>query len=148
MGRKIEGGWRTRAWTIPVRLVTGAFILNSGFTKRGADEQAAAALQGFAAGAYPPLGQLDAQRFVRLLSTGEIALGAALLNPLVPGVAAGAALSGFSSGLLGLYFRTPGMRREDGIRPTEGGTALAKDVWMLGIGIALVLDGLLGRASA
>jgi hypothetical protein len=30
-------------------------------------------------------------------------------------------------------------------RPTQQGTAVAKDVWMLGIGLGLVLDALLSR---
>jgi hypothetical protein len=36
--------------------------------------------------------------------------------------------------------KTPGMRREGSIWPTEQGIGLAKDVWMLGIGLSLVLD--------
>jgi hypothetical protein len=34
------------------------------------------------------------------------------------------------------------MHEEGSLRPTEQGTALAKDVWMLAIGSALVLDAL------
>jgi hypothetical protein len=29
----------------------------------------------------------------------------------------------------------------DGIRPTQDGTAIAKDVWLLGIGTSLLIDG-------
>jgi hypothetical protein len=32
------------------------------------------------------------------------------------------------------------MTLKDGIRPSPQGTALAKDIWMLGIAAALVLD--------
>jgi hypothetical protein len=39
-----------------------------------------------------------------------------------------------------MYFRIPEMRLEDGIRPSQQGTALAKDVWMLGIALSLILD--------
>jgi hypothetical protein len=56
-------------------------------------------------------------------------------------------LTAFSAGLLGLYVRTPGMTKEDGIRPTKQGTAMAKDVWMLGIGLGLVVDGLTDRPA-
>jgi hypothetical protein len=42
-----------------------------------------------------------------------------------------------------MYRRTPGFTEADGIRPTATGTAFAKDVWMAGIGVALVLDGLI-----
>ena len=65
----------------------------------------------------------------------------------MPAAAAGAGLTAFSAGLLGLYARTPGMTREDGIRPSQQGTALAKDVWMLGIGIGLVADALTDRPA-
>jgi len=43
--------------------------------------------------------------------------------------------------------RTPGMRKEDGIRPTQQGVPLAKDVWMLGIGVGLVVDALTDRPA-
>lgn len=33
------------------------------------------------------------------------------------------------------------MRQEGSLRPTEQGTALAKDVWMLGIGLSLIAEG-------
>ena len=39
-----------------------------------------------------------------------------------------------------MYLKTPGMTLEDGIRPTPEGTGLAKDIWMLGIAAALILD--------
>ena len=58
----------------------------------------------------------------------------------MPTVVAGAGLTAFSGGLLGLYARTPGMRKEGTPLPTHEGTALAKDVWMAGIGLGLVLD--------
>lgn len=127
---------------IPGRLVTGAFILNSGLGKRGADDETAKRLQGMAVQAFPWLGSVQPARFAQVLSAGEIALGAALLNPLVPSALAGAGLSGFAAGLLRMYMKIPGMRREGSVRPTQQGTVLAKDVWMLGIGAGLVLDGL------
>jgi hypothetical protein len=138
---------RFKAWHVPVRLVTGAFILSSGLTKRRANEEAASQLHGFAVGAYPQLSKLKPQHFVRLLSTGEIILGVALLAPVVPAFAAGAGLTAFSAGLVGLYARTPGMRQPGSVRPTEQGTGLAKDVWMLGIGAALVIDDLVERIN-
>ncbi|MGW5709547.1 hypothetical protein [Streptomyces olivaceus] len=129
------------------RLATGAFILNSGLAKRGADEQTAAMMHGMAKNTYPFLGKVEPGEFVRLLSAGEIALGAALLLPVVPTALAGAGLTAFSAGLLGLYLRTPGMREEGGLRPTQEGTALAKDTWMLGIGIGFVVDGIQRRCQ-
>ena len=112
---------------LPPRIAAGAFILNSGVGKWSADEETAARLHGFAVGTYPFLAKLKPGDFVKLLSVSELALGAALLLPVVPAAVAGAGLTAFSGGLLGLYVKTPGM---------------PKDVWMLGIGLGLVIDGL------
>jgi hypothetical protein len=138
-------GLSVRARHLPARVAIGAFILNSGLEKRKADEATAARLHGFTAGTYPVAKDIDPATFVRVLSTGEIALGAALLVPLVPTLLAGAALTAFSAGLLGLYLRTPGMRQPGSLRPTREGTAIAKDVWMLGAGLSLVVDALTDR---
>ena len=134
-----------RARHLPPRLAAGAFILNSGIGKLSADEEAAARLHGFATGAYPFLGKLKPKDFVRLLAVSEIALGSALLLPVIPAAAAGGALAASSGGLLGLYARTPGMHQENSPRPTQQGTALAKDVWMMGIGLGLLIDDLTDR---
>ena len=87
---------------IPLRLATGAFILNAGFSKRN--------------------------------------LGAMLLAPFVPSRVAGLGLAVFSGSLLTMYRRIPEMTLDDGIRPSQQGTVVAKDVWMLGIAAALILD--------
>jgi hypothetical protein len=131
-----------KARRLPGRLAAGAFTLNSGLSKWNADEQTATALHGLAAGTYPFLANMKPKDFARLLSAAEIGLGVAVLLPVIPAALAGTALSAYSAGLLGLYARTEGLRREDGIRPTEEGVAFAKDVWMLGIGLGLVVDGL------
>jgi hypothetical protein len=138
---------RVRAWHLPPRLLTGVYFLNSGLSKRGADEATAGQYHGVAAGTYPFLGKLDAERFIRLLSAAEIAIGTALVLPVVPAWLAGAALTGFAAGTLGLYLRTPGMRQEGSLRPTEQGIPLAKDVWMVGIGLALIIDEVASRTS-
>jgi hypothetical protein len=130
---------------IAPRISAGAFILNSGMSKRGADEAAAAGMHGFAAGTYPFLKSVPPQQFAKALSTSEIALGALLLTPFVPTAVAGAALTVFSGGLLGLYLKTPGMRKPGSLAPTEAGLPIAKDVWLLGIGIGLVTHGFIER---
>jgi hypothetical protein len=129
-----------RAHQLPPRLAAGAYILNSGLSKAKADPQTATGLHGMAAGAYPFLGKQDPVAFARLLSTAEIAVGTALLVPVVPSLLAGAALTAFAGGLLGLYLKTPGMREEGSLRPSQEGIGLAKDVWLLGIGVGLVVD--------
>ena len=132
---------------LPPRLITGAYIVNAGVTKLGAGEEAAKGLHGMATAAYPFLGKLDAQTFTRLLGAGELTLGASLLLPIVPTALAGIGLAGFSAGLLGLYLRIPGMRQHRSLRPTAQGTPLAKDAWLLGIGLSFVLDAILSRGD-
>jgi uncharacterized membrane protein YphA (DoxX/SURF4 family) len=127
---------------VPTRLATGAFILNAGLGKLGADDDTAKGLQGMATGTYPFLSAVEPRTFARLLGTGEIAVGAMLLSPFVPAWAAGGALTAFSGALLRVYRETPGMTKEDGIRPTKMGTPIAKDVWMLGVGLSLMIDDL------
>ena len=131
---------------IAPRIATGAFILNSGLGKRNADEGTAAGLHGFAASTYPFLKDVPPATFAKALSTTEIVIGAALLTPFVPTVVAGAALTGFSAGLLGLYLRTPGMTKPGkSVAPTQEGLPISKDVWMLGIGIGLLTHALVER---
>jgi hypothetical protein len=122
------------------RLISGAFLLWSGLRKLKADEETEKGLHGMASGAYPFLGGLPPHRFTRLLASGEIGLGAALLTPWVPSGVAGAGLTAFSSGLVGLYLRTPGTRQEGSLLPSEQGLPLAKDFWLLAIGLGLVTD--------
>ena len=133
---------RARLRQLPERLTTGVFIVNSGLSKRRTDDDTAAALHGMAATAYPFLRSIPPQRFVRLVCAGELALGTALLLPVVPPVVAGAALTAFSAGLLSLYLRIPEMRAKGSLRPTQQGMTVAKDVWMFGIGLGLLVDGL------
>ena len=130
---------------IAPRISAGAFILNSGLGKRGVGPEAAAGMQDFAAGTYPFLKSVPPQQFAKGLATAEIALGALLLTPFVPTAVAGAALTAFSGGLLGLYLKTPGMRKPGSLAPTEQGLPIAKDVWLLGIGIGLFTRGLMER---
>jgi hypothetical protein len=129
---------------IPLRLATGAFILNSGLGKRDVDAAHAEGLHSSAKGAYPFLADLEPAQFADLLSKGEIALGAGLLTPFIPSGIVGAALMAFSGSLLGMYLRTPALRKEGSVLPSPQGVAIAKDVWMFGIGLALVIDSLTG----
>ena len=126
---------------IPSRVATGAFILHAGLEKWHGDEVRAAATHGMACGAFPVLKPIPPTRFLRLLAAGEIATGAALLIPLVPDRMAGALLTGFSASLVGLYLRTPGMRKAGSVWPTQQGIGISKDVWLLGTGLDLVLGG-------
>jgi hypothetical protein len=127
---------------IPPRLATGAFIVNTGITKLGADDDTAKGVHAMAAGTYPIVARIDPAVFVKALGVGEIAVGGTLLTPFVPAWLAGASLTGFSAALLRMYLKTPGLTMEDGIRPSSKGVPIAKDSWMLGIGLGLLIDGL------
>lgn len=131
-----------RLHQLPPRLAAGAIILNSGLSKaeNRDDEATAAGVHGLAAGTYPFLRGQDPKAFLRMVSVGEIALGTALLLPVVPSLLAGAGLAAFASGLLGIYYKTPGMREEGSLRPTQQGITLVKDLLMLGIGLGLVVE--------
>jgi len=136
---------RVKASHLPPRIATGAFILNSGVSKWSANEETAAQIHGFAAGTYPFLAKLKPKDFVKLLAISEMTLGSALLLPIVPTAVVGAGLAAFSGGLLGLYVKTPGMRKDGTPFPTQQGIPLAKDAWMMGIGLGLVIDDLTDR---
>lgn len=125
---------------IPLRLTTGAYILNSGLNKRNLDAESAAGLQHLAGNAFPQVLDIEPVRFGKLLCAAEITLGLALLTPFVPSRLAGLALGAFSGGMMRMYLKTPDFTEDDGIRPSAAGTPFAKDVWMLGIAAALVLD--------
>ena len=134
---------------VPLRVATGAYILNSGFSKLSADEGTAQFLHTAAAGTYPALFKsMKPTTFARLLAYSEMAVGAALLAPMVPSTVAGAALTGFGAGLMGMYFKTPSMTRDDGIRPSQEGTALAKDIWLVGAGLTLLSQGVAWAAKS
>lgn len=139
-------GISTKARRAPLRLSTGAFILNSGLTKFGADDETSKRLQASAVQVMPQLERLDPRTFSKALAAGEVTLGAAILLPVVPPAVAGAALSTFAGTLLTMWWKTPGMHREASIRPTPEGVPVAKDVWMLGSGVSLLLDALLSPA--
>lgn len=132
----------TRLHDLPGRLATGAYILNAGIGKRHAPPERAAGLHGGAASAFPLVKDMPAEAFVRRLSTAEICVGAMLLTPMVPTLLAGAALTAFSGGLVTMYLRTPALRLPHSIRPSDQGSAIAKDAWLFGMGLGFVIDSL------
>jgi len=129
-----------------LRLATGAFIFNSGVDHLKADGETAGQLHEMTAGTYPFLGKVDPKLFTKALAAGELAVGGLLLAPIVSSGLAGLALTGFAAGLIGLYARTPGLRRERSVFPTQQGLAYAKDSWLAAIGISLVADAVLEKS--
>lgn len=129
----------------PVRLATGGYILNSGVNKLGADEGTAAWLHSTAANALPFVKRMPPTVFAKVLAAGEIAVGAALLAPVVPAGLAGLALLGFGGALTAMYVRTPAWH-DRYLRPSAEGVAPAKDIWLLGAGVGLVVDAALAES--
>lgn len=131
---------------IPARVAAGAYLINSGINKLDLPEETVASLQDLGAQGVPQIKQIDRAQFGKLLAYGEIAMGGLLLLPFVPGWLAGLPVTAFSAGLLNAYRKTPGMT-VDGIRPTQEGIGMAKDVFLLGIGGSLVLDAFTGPSK-
>lgn len=125
---------------LPTRIATGGYILHSGLEKWEADEQTAGFIHGMAAGAYPFIKEVPPTQFVQMWAGAEIALGSALLLPLIPTRLAGLGLSAFASALLTMYMRTPSLHNPGSIWPTQQGIGISKDVWMLGIGLSYLID--------
>lgn len=130
----------TKPHDLPGRLVAGAFILHEGLGKWTADEERAAALHQMASGAFPFLRPIPPKQFGKLLSAGEMTIGALLLVPLVPTAVAGLALTGFAGGLVTMYLRTPGMHEPGSVWPTRNGIAVSKDSWLLAMGVGFLMD--------
>jgi hypothetical protein len=140
---------RSRISNLPARVAAGAFILSSGLGKLQAEKDTHEQVHGFASGTYPFLESVPPEQFGKALGAAEVALGSALLMPVVVGDGlAGLALTAFASGLLGLYAKTPGMRREGSLRPSKEGTAIAKDAWLAGIGLTLMASSIGARRAA
>lgn len=129
-----------RLRNIPARAATGAYVLHSGLAKWKGSEEQAKGVHAMASGAYPFLASVPPERFLKALAAAEIGIGGALLVPVVGNKLAGAALTAFAGGLLGMYLRTEALHQPGSIWPTQAGTAVSKDVWMLGIGLGLLAD--------
>lgn len=133
---------------IPTRLATGAYILHTGWEKWHGGEEQAEAVHGMAAGAFGFLRTIPPATFLKGLAAAEIAIGGALLAPVVPSRIAGASLTAFAGGLVTMYLRTPALRKPGSIWPTPAGIGVSKDVWLLGIGLGLLADRVASRPSA
>ncbi|WP_018297184.1 hypothetical protein [Corynebacterium lubricantis] len=124
--------------SIALRAIPAAFILNSGLGKLQTPPEASAGMQQFAATGISAVNKLPADKFGKILGAAETALGAALLTPFVSNRLAGAGLTAFGAGLMTLYFGNEGNTEDDGIRPSSDGTTLAKDSWLVALGVGLM----------
>lgn len=132
---------------IPLRLTSGAFILNSGINKLKLSDEQAAGLQHMAVKGVPQLSKLTPAQFKNFVVAAEVGTGAALLLPMVPGWLAGAALTAFSGGLMSMYLNTPEMTEADGVRPSQEGTSVAKDLFLVGAGVGIMVDSVANRSG-
>lgn len=121
-----------------LRGVSGAYILQSGYGKLGLPNEATAGIQGLAATGIPAVADMDSDTFGKFVAYSELGIGGALLAPFIPSRLAGLGLGAFSAGLLAIYFRNPAMTQDDGIRPSQDGTGLSKDLFLAAIAGALV----------
>src|SRR5215218_10685985 len=122
---------------LPVRTATGAFILNSGLSKRNLEGQVAEQMHGWASASIPALGQLKPEVFVRLLSGTEVG---AWDGTAGAGRSVGPGRRGSGRVLrraADAVSEDPGDAAGGSLRPTEPGNGLAKDVWLLGTGLTL-----------
>lgn len=125
---------------VALRSTTGAFILNSGLGKLNADEETYKWLQDMGSKAVPSLSALSPTTFGKGLAYSEIALGSALLCPVVTAKIAGLGLTAFSAGLLTMYLNDDSLTLDDGVRPSQEGVSYVKDIAFLGSGLALALS--------
>jgi hypothetical protein len=124
----------------PLRLATGAYIVNAGLGLLE-DKERGQGVHKTAQTTYPFVANLDPDQFRVLVALGETLLGASLLVPFVKSRVAGLGLAAFSGALLGIYAHEERFRRSpNSVRPSPEGEALLKDLWMLAIGLALMMQ--------
>lgn len=125
----------------PIRMAAGAFFLNTGVEKWSVDEDRAKGLHKAASSSFPFFEKIPPTQFVKGLAAAEIGIGSALVLPLFSDRLAGLALTPFAGGLMWMYAQNESMHKPDSLRPSGAGTALAKDIWLVGIGLTLLASG-------
>ena len=126
----------------PLRLSTGAFVVNSGIAAFSADNETTKRLQTTAARLMPQVEKMDPRTFAKVLGAGEVTLGAALILPVVPAAVAGLGLSAFAASLLATQRPTNGQHADATSQPATPAVPNATEAWMLGAGVSLLLDAL------
>ena len=130
----------------PLRLSTGAFVVNSGIGTFNADDETTKRLQTTAARLVPQVERMQPRTFAKVLAAGEVTLGTALILPVVPAAVAGLGLSAFAASMLAAQRPTNGQHADGPGQPATQATPNATDAWMLGAGISLLLDALTSPA--
>ena len=126
---------------IPTRVAAGGYVLHTGLEKWNGSEEQAKGVHAMASGAYPFLDKVPPPTFLKALSAAEIGdRSRSCCCPSSSNKIAGAALTAFAGSLVGMYLRTPALRKPGSVWPSQAGIAISKDVWMLGIGLGLLAD--------
>jgi hypothetical protein len=133
-----------RPANFPVRFAAGIMILSAGVGKLRPSENGTHDVHAVAATNYPFLEQLAPEQLTKVLGVAEMALGGALLVPVVGDGAAGVGLTAFAAAMIGLFAKGQA-EQHDGPAPEHRGAALARDLWLLGIGVRLVADSMRRR---
>jgi hypothetical protein len=123
-------------------LSAGAFVVNSGVSRFGADDAAMKRLQTSAAKLVPQVERMSPRTFSRAVAAGEVTLGTAIMLPLVPAAAAGIGLSVFAASLVAARQPTSGQHVDPTDDATGSAVPNATEAWMLGSGVSLLLDAL------
>jgi hypothetical protein len=126
----------------PLRLTTGAFVLNSGISTFNGDGAKTSRLQTSAARLVPQVERMDPRTFTKVVGVGEVTLGAALMLPVVPAAVAGLGLSAFAASLLASQRPVNGQHADTSDEPATQPVPEATEAWMLGAGVSLLLDAL------
>lgn len=126
----------------PLRLTSGAFVLNSGVSTFAATDERSKRLQSTVATLVPQVERMDPRTFAKALGAGEVALGTALILPIVPAAVAGLGLSAFAASMLATRRPANGQHAETTGEPTAQAIPNATEAWMLGSGVSLLLDAL------
>jgi len=126
----------------PLRLTTGAFVLNSGVSTFGASDEQTKKLQSTAAKLMPQVERMDPRTFAKVVGAGEVTLGTALMLPMVPAAVAGLGLTALAASLLASRPTTNGHHASPGGETTSVPVPNATEAWMLGSGVSLLLDAL------
>lgn len=118
----------------PLRLTTGALVINSGISRFTVSDETSATIQHTAARYVPQVERIKPDLFSKLLAAGQVAVGSALLLPIVPSYAAGLGASLLGGSLAAAKWRTHGSRLS------------TDDLLMAGTGVSLLLDSLTASA--
>ena len=130
-----------RLRNMPTRLATGAYILHAGWEKWHGNEAQAVGVHGMASGAFPMFKEMPATDFLKTLSVGEMAVGAALVAAARATRDRGRCPDRLLGRALDHVTETDGMHKPGSIWPTHRAPRSRRTSGCSGIGLGLIVDG-------